>query len=650
MCDVRVIVEREGCDDASADVPGEGAAEDLVQFICIPLGLADAAMWSLTIDETACEDGDWVTLDDKQRVGLRLKQRYVARELVKENDGIDPVTPEALSTAIRSRNWRLMRLLLDCELLEERKAEEILTLGLLDLAAAPQRPALNRPGPPGMILGEGEDKAVQHVSVLVAAGANVNGCREAGPRRRKPPLMLSMEQGRVDVALELLRCGADVALRDTFGKTPLMYASLLGDLEVLKQVLQHGCHLPGFIDAKNFQGKTALMQAAQAGHVEVCEALLDAGACIGLGNDYDETALVAAAAMGHQKVCFLLLQRGADVASKDAEWRNALMQAAQAGYHLVSRTLIHAGADVNARDMLGRTAVILTAFENRVEALQELIAASALVDAADDNHNKTALMYAAQEGSSECCTLLVRAGAGVNAVDASGISCLMYASECPTQEISKALLDAGAQTDLQDSNGTTALMYASAVDNTGTVRLLLSAGAAVNAKDNHGRTALTYAAAEGHVATTLQLLEHHADVETRDVEGVTPLMYAMGAAPHPGGMIGSRVPPVCEVLVRAGARLDKNAAHQFGRYNDLVDICYSAVREPSAAIAAMMHHEEVHRNFINNSHAAGRNPSRPAAHPPPPCPRPPQRPPSANARPAARPQRRQEGEKRCCIM
>ena len=96
------------------------------------------------------------------------------------------------------------------------------------------------------------------------------GRRRVGAAAGK--LFTAIRADNLQVVGRMLGSGADIAVRDAFGDTPLMYAALYGGEECMRMLLDHGADVNGSNDA----GATALMRAAgDAGKVRL---LLEAGA------------------------------------------------------------------------------------------------------------------------------------------------------------------------------------------------------------------------------------------------------------------------------------------------------------------------------------------------------------------------------------
>lgn len=123
------------------------------------------------------------------------------------------------------------------------------------------------------------------------------------------PLMVSLFNGKEEVAMMLLSRGANVRAKINRGYEPIHWAALNGYLRAVKFILRKG----GSANAETDFGWTPLLQAATKGHIDVARILLDAGAAVNHAEHEGWTALHKACANGHLQTVRLLVQRGADV-------------------------------------------------------------------------------------------------------------------------------------------------------------------------------------------------------------------------------------------------------------------------------------------------------------------------------------------------
>ena len=141
-------------------------------------------------------------------------------------------------------------------------------------------------------------------------------------------------------------------------------------LEEIKEILKKGADL----EAKDRDGRTALMKAAMIGDIEGVKSFVECGADFGAKDKYGRTALMKAAYNGHLEVVKYLAECGADVEAKDVDGRTALMKAANWGELDVVEYLAQNGADLEAKDEDGDTALDIAKNKKRdncVEFLEE---------------------------------------------------------------------------------------------------------------------------------------------------------------------------------------------------------------------------------------------------------------------------------------
>nr|XP_024214038.1 uncharacterized protein LOC106686759 [Halyomorpha halys] len=127
-------------------------------------------------------------------------------------------------------------------------------------------------------------------------------------------------------------------------------------LQSKKELLDHGAD----VSAKTIAGWNPLMEASYVGHLEIVKLLIGRGAPLNDTNNDGYTALHYASKGGYVGVAKELLDHGADVSAKTIAGWNPLMEACYVGHLEIVKLLIGRGAPLNDRNFSGKTALGLT--------------------------------------------------------------------------------------------------------------------------------------------------------------------------------------------------------------------------------------------------------------------------------------------------
>ena len=112
-----------------------------------------------------------------------------------------------------------------------------------------------------------------------------------------------MSSGLTEIALALISAGADVNKKNSDGQTPLMMASIEGNIEIVKALIEAGADVNVMEKGSKF---TAVYLASCYGHTEVVKTLIEAGANIHITTAMGNTPLQIASLKGHKDLIILL--------------------------------------------------------------------------------------------------------------------------------------------------------------------------------------------------------------------------------------------------------------------------------------------------------------------------------------------------------
>jgi ankyrin repeat protein len=386
-------------------------------------------------------------------------------------------------------------------------------------------------------------------------------------------LIEASKTNHYELVKKLIDEGTKVDIKDKFGNTPLMYASIKGYIDICTLLIEKGAN----VKVKNNDNETILQNVLYeigentrgVGTGQHCEFIMFDNEDESI-NEIDEK---------YEKICRILVENGADINAKSYkygdQWRNpcfvekkqALINASIYGYKKICMLLIENGANLIELDMYENTAFSYAVIYGHKEICQLLIENGANINSKcvfqiigwDDYESEsyTALRCAICMGHIDICRLLIEKGADVNKrqhkLDCHGFeegwTPLMFASYYGKREICELLIENGAN--IVDTNDCmrNAMTYA---PNKEVLELFIEKGFDINARHYEGRTLLMYAVMNENKKLCLFLIEKGADVNAKTKDGLTALMFASK----------ERYIEICKILVDNGA--DVNAINKDG--------------------------------------------------------------------------------------
>lgn len=153
------------------------------------------------------------------------------------------------------------------------------------------------------------------------------------------PLFEAIKANNLEQAEAAINGGEDIEVQDFDGRRAVIYAALVGSLDILELLIRRSAN----VNHRDKLGNAALYYAASQGDADISEALIDGGADKDTENRQGVTPLMVAAKLGYLDVVQLLIAKGANPNKRDYTGRTALMWADWNRKSAVARFLRKAG-------------------------------------------------------------------------------------------------------------------------------------------------------------------------------------------------------------------------------------------------------------------------------------------------------------------
>ena len=304
-------------------------------------------------------------------------------------------------------------------------------------------------------------------------------------------LMKSIENNDIESVRNILRDGNNLDIyNNKYGMSSLMYAAKIGNMEIVKELLDFG--------AKDFD--FAFYTACMEGYWDIAQKFIEEGA-----NNFD-IALSYAAIGGQLDIVKELINLGA----KDIN--GALVSACEGNHIELVKYFIENGANVNTKTYIEPYRYYEgTERKYPITATTDISIINELINAGATNLNEAIIYNAKQTNRIDIIFNLLELGADVNAKNyGNEKTLLMYLieKENPDIEAIKRIIESGADINATDRNGNNilirAVMFEYEKEDDGIYRIfstplevmeeLLKAGADMTQRNIYGNTAYRIAA------------------------------------------------------------------------------------------------------------------------------------------------------------
>lgn len=325
-------------------------------------------------------------------------------------------------------------------------------------------------------------------------------------------LNIATEIGDTTKVKNLLKKGGNINERDSFGRTPLIYAALNGHDRIINMLI--GSHAD--IHAKDDFGQTAFIAAVNRGHVNTAEILLKNGANPSTPNSEDMLPIFIAFEREDFEMVDLLLKYGIKINTMDKKGRTVLQRIIESNQVELVRTILRRGIDeryiVHLAASVGDTTLLKTFLKNKININQK------------DPLGRTPLLFALLYDRTQSAKMLLDQGADlslveINTVAERGRTILQKIIESNDAELVRTILRCGV--DMRYI-----VHLAAGAGDTTLLKTLLNNKINVNQRDPLGRTPLLFALLYDRTQAAKMLLDHGADFALNDEQGKTPLMVA----------------------------------------------------------------------------------------------------------------------------
>ncbi|XP_046359210.2 ankyrin-3-like isoform X1 [Haliotis rufescens] len=294
-------------------------------------------------------------------------------------------------------------------------------------------------------------------------------------------LMYSSYLGHTDLAVTLLKRGANPELLDEEGDNCLHLTCRGGSVDLAKSLIAETLD----VNKRGEHGRTPLMYASYNGHEDIVKLLLEKGA---LPNpdvssiDQKDNCLHLACVKGEIRIVQILLDEGKmDIEVTGQRNRTPLMYACRNGQFETAKKLVARHANTSVLDETSFSCLHLAAMKGHVPTAEWLLSLNPgiVVDCTNDT-GRTPLMFALQNGHADMVDWLIEHGSDIALKDHSMVSCVHMAVQSGRLPLVELCLEKGQNVNSCSNSYQTPVMRACKQGDLNLVKCLVAKDANVN--------------------------------------------------------------------------------------------------------------------------------------------------------------------------
>ena len=338
----------------------------------------------------------------------------------------------------------------------------------------------------------------------------------------------ALAKKHTEVAKLLLTNGSEVNSKTKNSNTPLHFAAISGDIDIVQMLLDRGAK----VNARNKRGDTPLHNAVKSKKLEIVELLINRGANVNTSNRSNIDPLDVAIQVNAVEIVKFLLSI-VNFPAKDPRGAAYLHIAAKKGFLPIVKYFVEHGAYDNCTytsvSPERYTPLQLAIVYKHESVVMLLLKHEADIDA-QNKLGQTILNFAVESGQSAIVEhILKRCPAANNESNRSALNIAVHGNEKQYNKIVNNLLQYGISVNPEHGNNSKLLLAAVQKGYLPIVEDLLKSDVNIlcNSTFINDSMLLHVATKYGRVEVAKLLISYGADVNAQDKTGNTPTYYAI---------------------------------------------------------------------------------------------------------------------------